>query len=181
MYVYIYIYKLSIHVHIIYTNIRWYRRSDYINLDIAHNNRTPVPTPPILHNTCQISCPLHLLPTPVYTAHTSRVSFFHFSTWRWPLSSAETCSCSLCNKLYMYLPSYSCDRQVYTLQSTSNKSLFLYVWGSLLPRQYYLYQRLQLQFYVLLTMGAMDARNMYSNLAVNNYLHTVASCWISST
>jgi len=30
-------------------------------------------------------------------------------------------------------------------------------------------------------MGAMDARNMYSNLAVNKYLHTVASCWISST
>jgi len=30
-------------------------------------------------------------------------------------------------------------------------------------------------------MGAMDARNMYSNLAVNKYLHTVASRWISST
>jgi len=30
-------------------------------------------------------------------------------------------------------------------------------------------------------MGAMDARNMLSNLAVNKYLHTVASCWISST
>jgi len=29
-------------------------------------------------------------------------------------------------------------------------------------------------------MVAMDARNMYSNLAVNKYLHTVASCWISS-
>jgi len=29
-------------------------------------------------------------------------------------------------------------------------------------------------------MGAMDARNMYSNLAANKYLHTVASCWISS-
>ena len=42
-------------------------------------------------------------------------------------------------------------------------------------------RRLQLQFYVLLMMGAMDARNMHSNLAVNKYLHTVASCWISST
>jgi len=42
-------------------------------------------------------------------------------------------------------------------------------------------QRLQLQFYVLLMMGAMDARNMYSNLAVNKYLHTVASCWIPAT
>jgi len=30
-------------------------------------------------------------------------------------------------------------------------------------------------------MGAMDTRNMYSNLAVNKYLYTVASCWISST
>ena len=30
-------------------------------------------------------------------------------------------------------------------------------------------------------MGAMDARNMYSNLAVNEYLYTVASSWISST
>ena len=27
-------------------------------------------------------------------------------------------------------------------------------------------------------MGAMDTRNMLSNFAVNNYLHTVASCWI---
>ena len=44
-----------------------------------------------------------------------------------------------------------------------------------------MYQSLQLQFYVLLMMGAMDARNLYSNLAVNKYLHTVASCWISST
>jgi len=30
-------------------------------------------------------------------------------------------------------------------------------------------------------MGAMDARNMYSNLAANKYLQTVASRWISST
>ena len=29
-------------------------------------------------------------------------------------------------------------------------------------------------FYVLLMTGAMDARNMYINLAVNKYLHTVA-------
>ena len=27
-------------------------------------------------------------------------------------------------------------------------------------------------------MGAMDDRNIYSNLAVNKYLHTVASGWI---
>jgi len=36
-------------------------------------------------------------------------------------------------------------------------------------------------FYVLLMMGAMDARNIYSNLAVNKYPPTVASRWISST
>ena len=30
------------------------------------------------------------------------------------MKRAETCSWSLCNKLYIYLPSYSCVRQVYT-------------------------------------------------------------------
>jgi len=102
-----YIYKLSVHVHIISTNIRWYHRFNYINLDIAYNSRTHVPTPPILHNTCKISYPLHLLP-PHCIQHTQveyswLVSFFHLSTWRWPMKSAETCSCSLCNKLYTYL------------------------------------------------------------------------------
>ena len=45
-------------------------------------------------------------------------------------------------------------------------------------RYYDLYQRLQLQFYILLMMCAMDIQNMYSDFAVNKYLHTVASCWI---
>ena len=44
-----------------------------------------------------------------------------------------------------------------------------------------LYQKLQLQFYVPLMMGTMDTWNIQSNLAVNKYLHTVASQWISST
>jgi hypothetical protein len=35
-----------------------------------------------------------------------------------------------------------------------------HVGGRLLPRYYDLYQRLQLQFCVLLMMGAMDTRNM---------------------
>jgi len=35
-----------------------------------------------------------------------------------------------------------------------------HVGGRLLHRYYDLYQRLQLQFYVLLMMGAMDTRNM---------------------
>jgi len=47
-----------------------------------------------------------------------------------------------------------------------------------LLRYYDLYQRLNLQFYVLLMMGAMDTRNVLSDFAVNKYLHTVASCWI---
>ena len=53
-----------------------------------------------------------------------------------------------------------------------------HVGGRLLLRSYDLYQKLQLQFYVLLMMGAMDTRNMWSNFAVNKYLHTVASRWI---
>jgi len=36
-------------------------------------------------------------------------------------------------------------------------------------------------FYVLLMLGAMDARNMLSKLVVNKYLHSVESCWISAT
>ena len=63
----------------------------------------------------------------------------------------------------------------------NTESLFSHVWARLLSRRYDLYQRLQLAFYVLLMTGAMDARNMYSNLAVNKYLHTVASCCISWT
>jgi len=47
----------------------------------------------------------------------------------------------------------------------------------MLLRYYDLNKRLHLQFYVLLMMGAMDTRNMYSNFVVNKYLHTVASCW----
>jgi hypothetical protein len=35
-----------------------------------------------------------------------------------------------------------------------------HIGGGLLLRYYYLYQRLQLQFFVLLMMGAMDTRNM---------------------
>ena len=45
-------------------------------------------------------------------------------------------------------------------------------------RHYDLYQKLRLQFDVLLMMGAIDTRNMYSNFAVNKDLHTVASRWI---
>jgi len=40
------------------------------------------------------------------------------------------------------------------------------IWGASFLRRD---QITQLQFYVLLMMDAMDARNMYSNLAVNKY------------
>jgi len=48
----------------------------------------------------------------------------------------------------------------------------------LLLRYYDLYQRLQLQFFVPLMMGAMDTGNMQSDFAVNKCLHTVATFWI---
>jgi len=40
------------------------------------------------------------------------------------------------------------------------RALLGHVGGRLLLRYYDLYQRLQLQFYVLLVMGAMNTRNM---------------------
>ena len=45
-------------------------------------------------------------------------------------------------------------------QPSSNVAKFGHVGGRLLLRYYDLYQKLQLQFYVLLVMGAMDTRNM---------------------
>jgi len=49
-------------------------------------------------------------------------SIFQLWTWRWPMKRAETRSWSLCNKLYISIPPYSCVRQVYlTLQVPSVK------------------------------------------------------------
>jgi len=92
-----------------------------------------------------------------------------------PITSIWNCSCSL------YYRSYYLERKLPQMWRNKHRSSFGHVWGSWLPRYYDLYQRLQLQFYVLLTMGTMDARKMCSNLAVNKYLHTVASRWFSST
>ena len=50
--------------------------------------------------------------------------------------------------------------QVSEQQPSSNVPKFGHVGRRLLLRYYDLYQRLQLQFYVLLMMGAMDNRNM---------------------
>ena len=52
------------------------------------------------------------------------------------------------------------DRRSHDQIPVPYQSLFGHVSGSWLPRYYDLYQRLQLQFYVLLMMGATDARNM---------------------
>jgi len=50
------------------------------------------------------------------------------------MKRAETCSCSLCNKLYISLPPYSCVRQVYTLQSDTHTTLV--IMGALHENQY---------------------------------------------
>ena len=57
-------------------------------------------------------------------------------------------------------------------QQPSSKVANGHVGGRLLLRYYDLYQRLQLQFYVLLMMGALDTRSMWSDFAVHKYLHT---------
>jgi len=74
------------------------------------------------YTTCEISFPLHILTThciqPTQVKCSCLLSFLQLSTWRWPIKRPETCSWSLCNKLYIFLPPYSCVRQVYTLQSS---------------------------------------------------------------
>ena len=54
------------------------------------------------------------------------------------------------------------ERKTVTAGSGTGRSSVAigHVGGTLLLRYYDLYQRLQLQFYVLLMMGAMDTRNM---------------------
>ena len=88
-------------------DIIWYHRPNYINLDITYNSRDPmyphVPTS-MTHTRSRAhltSCTLRL-----YTARNSPIQLlnkYFISTWRWPLSSAETCSCNLCSKYYIYL------------------------------------------------------------------------------
>ena len=51
-----------------------------------------VPTPPILHDTCKISYPPHLLPPhsiqPTYVEYSCLLSF-SISTWRWPFKGPK--------------------------------------------------------------------------------------------
>ena len=81
----------------------------------------------------------------------------------WP--STQNCNCSLWYKL-QYLSN--------NLPPLANG----HIGGRFLLRYYDQYQRLQLQFCVLLMIDAMDTRNMQSDFAVNKCLDTVASCWI---
>ena len=73
------------------------------------------------------------------------------------IRSTWNCNCSLWYRSYY----------VTVQQNSSNVALLGHVGGRLLHCYYELYQRLQLQFYLLLMMGAMDTRNMYSDFAVN--------------
>ena len=59
-------------------------------------------------------------------------------------------------KLSFWYRSYHVSEQ----QPSSNVTKFAHVGAGLLPRYYDLYQKPQLQFYVLMMMGAMDTRNM---------------------
>jgi len=92
-----------------------------LTLDIIYNSRvTHVPAPPNLHDTYEISCPPHLLPShciqPIIAPYNCLLSI-SCTNWRWPLSSAETCSCTLCSKYYIHTSTikYSCVKQVHTL------------------------------------------------------------------
>jgi hypothetical protein len=57
-------------------------------------------------------------------------------------------------------PSSGVHKTVTAASGTGHSIWAGHVGGGLLLRYYDLYQRLQLQFYVLLMMGAMDTRNM---------------------
>ena len=72
----------------------------------------------------------------------------------------------------------SAVQQTATATSGTGHSVAATTFRPLLLRHYDLYQKLQLQFHVLLMMGATDTRNMWSNFAVNKQLHTPASRWI---
>ena len=84
------------------------------------------------------------------------------------IRSTQNCTCS-----FWYRSQYLTNNLPLTLpkQATLEE-------GCCTDTCYDLHQKLQVQFYLLLMMGAMYTRNMQSNIALNKYLHTVASCWI---
>jgi len=106
----------------------------------------------------------------VYNPHKSSVAvyeIFHLWTWKWPMKRAETCSCSLCNKLYMSLPSYSCVRQVYTLQSSLSASCP----GSFTTRKIYFFAS-WFGCEVSLRSGLKDKEKRVSDLCLGSNLES---------
>jgi len=76
-----------------------------------------VGTPPILHNICEISYPLQLLPPHCIKVKCSYLLNFSFINLKMANEKGRNMQ-FLCNKLYIPLPPHSCVRQVYTLQSS---------------------------------------------------------------
>jgi len=104
--VYIYIIlqcNYTAHIDIIW----YYHRFNYNKL---RHSLVTAWTPHVTHTAklsdqYEVSCPLYPLPTPynqlMYFSYNSLISI-SCTTWRWPLSSAETCSCTLCRKHFMF-------------------------------------------------------------------------------
>ena len=86
------------------------------------------------------------------------------------IRSTSNCNCSFCYRSYCQINNL--------LPTWPNKDLLGHAGGRLFIWQYDLYQKLQLQFDVLLMMGVIDTQNMQSNFAVNKRLHAVVSRWI---
>jgi len=73
--------------------------------------------------------------------------------------------------VYPSHPSSGVHKSVTAASGTGN---ITYLGNRLLP-VWPIYATMQIQFYVLLMMAAMDTRKLWSNFVLNKYLHTVAS------
>jgi len=130
------------------THMIWYHRPNCISLVITYNSWVPpsthtsqppwhirdlVPTsPPVLYHCIQ----------PIIAPNNCLLSI-SCTTWRWPLLRAETCSCILCSKYYIYiyvpLPSNKVVLNKY-IHSTLGKAIPLRAlkvpggWGSQISR-----------------------------------------------
>ena len=109
-------YRIHIYVH---------HRPNYINFDIIYDSRVP------MYQHHPTSMTRDLVPTsPTSALYTTYIVSCNYllsiscTTWRWPLSSAETCSCTLCVKnIYFSTIKYICVKQVHTLHSTFWRNL----------------------------------------------------------
>jgi len=79
-----------------------------VNIVTSRNHMDPPPCnphPPNLSERYEISCPLDPLPTPYkqpMSVLCNCLISISYTTWRWLLSSAETCSCTLCTKHFIF-------------------------------------------------------------------------------